>query len=98
MTKLRLLIGAERGRGAREARIDSRDIRKNQQERERKSGNDERDQHARVVVSQSDRSIVEVEELEELREPTLGTEIRQHAFCDQYGPQRDRHYEDRRHP
>ena len=91
-------IGAERRRGAREPRIDAGDVRQDQQEGERKAGDHERDQHARVVVRKPDRTVVQMEELQELGKPSLGAEVRQHAFGDQHGAERDRHDQDRRHP
>src|SRR2546423_1564080 len=42
--------------------------------------------HAPVIVRKSDRPFVQMKKLQELREPTLGAEVGQHAFGDQHRP------------
>ena len=98
VAELRQRTGAERRGRARQHRIDAGDVGQGQQERERKARDDERDQHAPVVVRQPDRPVVEVQELQELRQPALRAEVGQHALGDQHGAERDRHHEDRRDP
>ena len=83
---------------ARKHRIDAGDGGQYQQKREGKTRDHQRDQHAPVVVRKTDRPFVQMEELQELRQPSLRAEIGQHAFCDEHGAERDRNDEDRRHP
>ena len=86
---------AVRRRGVLERRVDARHIAQHQEEREGEGGDEERHEHAPVIVRQPHRPVRQVEEHQAAREPALRPEIVEQALRDEHRPERDRQDEQR---
>ena len=86
---------AERRRSLRQRRVDPGDVGEDQEEGEREFGDDQRQEHAPVIVGEPDRRGGEPAIDQQPVDPALRPEIGQQPLGDQHRSERDRQDEDR---